>query len=138
MTVTAQLFHATRQIRAWPRRTQARTTYYDIAAPDADYVYTWLMTFLCDMTELATHDPAWAREWLAADRSLPRGRNGANSLASMCAGIAGARIANSQQNLSESQLSAVEEIFARLVPLYEAVERGPDLVEFARQQGSLT
>ena len=125
-----------RTIRIFPRRTQARTQYYDMSDEDSAYLYRWLMQFLCDMTELATHDADYQRLWMRRrPGTFPRGQAGPNSLASMIAGIAGARLQNPQHNISQPQLDAIQTIFNELVPMYEDLEDRPERVEFERVLG---
>jgi len=122
-----------RTIRIFPRQTAAKTTYYDMNDEDSAYLYRWLMQFLCDMTELATHDSDYQRIWMRRRPGVfPKGQMGPNSLASMIAGIAGARLNNPRQNISDPQLNAIEAIFRELVPMYEELEDRPELIEFER------
>jgi hypothetical protein len=122
-----------RTIRIFPRQTAARTTYYDMNEDDSAYLYRWLMQFLCDMTELATHDAAYQREWMKRrPGTFPRGQSGPNSLASMIAGIAGAKLNNPKHNISEPQLDALVSIFNELVPMYEDLEDRPQRIEFEK------
>jgi hypothetical protein len=122
-----------RTIRIWPKQTAAKTTYYDITEDDSAYLYRWLMQFLCDCTELATHHSEYQREWMKRRPStFPKGQNGPNSLASMIAGIAGAKLTNPKHNISEPQLDALVSIFNELVPMYEDLEDRPQRIEFER------
>jgi len=122
-----------RTIRIFPRQTAARTMYYDMNEDDSAYLYRWLMQFLCDMTELATHDAAYQREWMKRrPGTFPRGQSGPNSLASMIAGIAGAKLNNPKHNISEPQLDALVSIFNELVPMYEDLEDRPQRIEFEK------
>lgn len=131
MLIKPNLF--VRTIRIWPKQTAARTTYYDISEDDSAYLYRWLMQFLCDMTELATHDTAYQREWMRRrPGTFPKGQQGPNSLASMIAGIAGAKLANPKHNISEPQLDALVSIFQELVPMYEDLEDRPERIQFEK------
>ena len=122
-----------RTIRIWPKQTAAKTIYYDISDEDSAYLYRWLMQFLCDMTELATHDTDYQRIWMRRrPGTFPRGQNGPNSLASMIAGIAGAKLTNHRHNISEPQLDALVAIFTELVPMYEDLEDRPERIEFEK------
>jgi hypothetical protein len=122
-----------RTIRIFPKHTAAKTTYYEIGEDDSAYLYRWLMTFLCDMTELATHDSDYQRIWMKRrPGTFPKGQNGPNSLASMIAGIAGAKLSNPRHNISEPQLDPLVAIFNELVPMYEELEDRPERIEFER------
>jgi hypothetical protein len=131
MQIKPNLF--VRTIRIFPKQTAARTQYYEMSDDDSAYVYRWLMIFLCNLTELATHDAEYGREFMRRRPGVyPKGQHGPNSLASMIAGIAGARIENPQHNISEPQLDALVSIFNELVPLYEDQEQRPERIEFEK------
>ena len=122
-----------RTIRIFPKQTAAKTIYYDMNEDDSAYVYRWLMQFLCDMTELATHDVAYQKEWMRRRPGVfPKGQSGPNSLASMIAGIAGAKLTNPKHNISEPQLDPLVSIFRELVPMYEDLEDRPERIEFEK------
>lgn len=128
-----------RTIRIWPKQTAAKTTYYDISEDDSAYIYRWLMQFLCDCTELATHHVEYQREWIKRrPGTFPKGQNGPNSLASMIAGIAGAKLSNPKHNISEPQLDPLVAIFNELVPMYEDLEDRPERIEFERVLSKVT
>jgi len=128
-----------RTIRIFPKQTAAKTIYYDMSDADSAYVYRWLMQFLCDMTELATHDTAYQREWMRRRPGVfPKGQSGPNSLASMIAGIAGAKLANPKHNISEPQLDPLVNIFMELVPMYEDLEDRPERIEFEKVLSKVT
>ena len=128
-----------RTIRIFPKQTAAKTTYYDMNEDDSAYLYRWLMQFLCDCTELATHDAAYQRDWMRRRPGVfPRGQSGPNSIASMIAGIAGAKLSNAKHNISEPQLDALVSIFNELVPIYEDLEDRPQRIEFERVLSRVT
>lgn len=128
-----------RTIRIFPKQTAARTIYYDMNDEDSAYLYRWLMQFLCDMTELATHDADFQKIWMRRrPGTFPKGASGPNSLASMIGGIAGARLNNHKHNISEPQLDPLVAIFNELVPMYEDLEDRPQRIEFEKVTGAIS
>lgn len=118
-------------ITIMPKHTMARTQYYDMDAQDENYIYTWLITFLADMTELASHNNDVMKEFFTRKNSqLPRGRQGTNSHASFIAGIISAKMHNVNHNISEPQLSAIEHVFDVLVPYYSDCDSPPQPIRF--------
>lgn len=126
-----------RTITILPRLTGAKTQYYDISAEDEAYIYDWLIRFLADASELATHDEDLRREWFRRRPKLyPRGRQGPNSMASMIGGMISARIANPRHNISDAQLESLEQIFDTIRDLYyndDVNNPGPQTIRFRRQ-----
>lgn len=122
-----------REIVILPKVTAAKTQYYDMSADDQAYIYDWLIRFLADLTELATHDEELKREWFKRQpRAYPRGKNGPNSTASMIGGIISARLANPKHNISEPQLEPLEDIFSMIATLYSDIDNPPVGIVFRK------
>jgi len=120
-----------REITLTPKITMARTQYYDMSNEDSAYIYEWLIKFLADATELATHDAGLKKEWFATHaKQWPRGRKGANSLASTVAGIVAHKMHNPSHNISEPLLQSIETIFDLIHDLYEQLPNSPQTVRF--------
>lgn len=110
-----------RTIRLLPKITAAQTQYYDMDPEDQQYIQHWLTRFLADISELATYHEDIAREYFRRQpRTLPRGRHGPNSIASMIGGIVSQTLQNPTRNLSEPQLEPLEQVFDIMQPLYES------------------
>lgn len=122
-----------RTVTILPRVTAARTQYYDMSDADTVYIYDWLIRFLADLTELATHDEELKREWFRRQpRRYPKGTRGPNSTASMIAGIIAARLANPKHNISEPQLEPLEHIFDMIETLYDDLDNPPQRIVFRK------
>jgi hypothetical protein len=124
---------ATRTITALPKITGANTQYYEIADEDSAYIYDWLMRFLTDATEMATHDSELKKAWFDRRPDLfPRGVKGQNSVASMVAGILGAKIRNKRHDLSEPIMDSLQVIFEIIHGLYSSDPNPPQKIKFRR------
>lgn len=131
--ITAPAAKPRREIVITPKITAARTQYYDIAQEDSSYIYNWLIRFLADLTELATHDEDLKREWFRRQPKLyPKGVKGPNSTASMVAGIISAKLANASHNISEPQLEPLESIFEMIEELYSEQDFPPEAIKFRK------
>lgn len=125
---------ATRHIPIMPKITAAKTQYYEIDADDEAYIYQWLTRFLADTAEMATFDADLQRDlFRRRPDTLPRGRNGPNSIASFVGGIVAARLVNPQHNLSESLLDPLENIFDMIANMYDQEAAAPDAIRFKRK-----
>lgn len=123
----------TREIVILPKLTSAKTQYYDMSDEDTAYIYDWLIRFLADLTELATHDEELKKEWFRRQpRVYPKGQKGPNSTASMIGGIISARLANPKHNLSEPQLEPLESIFDMIATLYSDTDNPPVGIVFRK------
>jgi hypothetical protein len=126
-----KLPQAPRTIRIIPKHTGAATQYYDIDADSEAYLYDWMIKFLADITEVATHNPDIQREYFQRKPKLfPKGQHGPNSFASMLAGIISAKLHNPRHNLSEPVLESIELIFDTLVEYYTDMPNPPERVNF--------
>ena len=122
-----------RTVTILPKVTAARTQYYDMSDEDTAYIYDWLIRFLADLTELATHDEELRREWFRRQpRQYPKGQRGPNSTASMVAGIISAKLANPKHNISDPQLEPLEHIFDMIETLYDCLDNPPQRIVFRK------
>ena len=122
-----------RTVTILPKMTSAKTQYYDISDDDTAYIYDWLIRFLADLTELATHDEELKKEWFKRQPKLyPKGVKGPNSTASMIAGIISAKLANPKHNISEPQLEPLEQIFEMIEVLYSGSDNPPQSIRFQK------
>lgn len=123
----------TRVVRIYPRNNTATTEYWDMEPEDETYIYQWLMRLMADMSEQATADPEFQREWFRRRPGLhPRGRSGPNSHASILGGICSAKIQNPRRNLSTPQLDTVEYMFNLIAQYYSDLPEPPTAVAFQR------
>lgn len=117
-----------------PKITRANTQYYELAADDEAYIYTWLTRFLGDCAELATQDAELQRDLFRRRPDvLPRGRRGPNSVASFIGGVIAAKMANPRHNLSESLLDPLENIFEIIARQYSEDDPAPEPIRFRRE-----
>ena len=122
-----------RIITILPKVTSAKTQYYDMSDDDTAYIYDWLIRFLADLTELATHDEELKKEWFKRQPKLyPKGVKGPNSTASMVAGIISAKLSNPKHNISDPQLEPLESIFEMIEVLYSGADNPPQSIRFQK------
>jgi len=114
-----------------PKHTGAGTQYYEIDYEEECYLYDWMIKFLADITEVATHNPDIQREYFQRKPKLfPKGQHGPNSFASMLAGILSTKLHNPKHNLSEPVLESIELIFDTLVEYYKDLPNAPERIQF--------
>lgn len=120
-----------RQIKIVPKHTGAATQYYDLNADDEAYLYDWMIKFLADITEIATHNSEIQQEYFKRQpKAYPRGKQGPNSFASMLAGIISAKLHNPKHNLSEPLLEPIEDIFDTICSYYSNLPNAPERIQF--------
>lgn len=123
-----------REINIYPKQTGAGTQYYEMEAEDESYLYKWMIRFLGDMSEQATKDPGFCHHWhLPRPKELPRGKGGANSLASILGGIVAAKVKNQDRDLSDPQLAPIEILFGMIEEYYKDESPRPEAVSFKKQ-----
>jgi hypothetical protein len=116
-----------KRIAISPKNTQAQTQYWEMSAEDRVWLMQRLVSFQCDMQEISTHDSAIRHEMFRArPTTYPRGRRGANSHASMLAGLT--RTLLDGRDITTPQIDALEGIMD-LVAAYEHT----DSVRFDRK-----
>lgn len=122
-----------RTIIVVPKATAANTQYYDISTDDEAYIYEWLIRFLAELSETATHDEELKKEWFRRrPDQFPRGKNGPNSIASMLGGIIAAKMINGRHNFSDATLDAVESLFSGMAGYYSELDTPPQPIKFRR------
>ena len=122
-----------RVIKLYPKITSAKTQYYELDSKDDAYIHQWLIQFLADLTELATHDEELKKEWFRRKpNAYPKGQKGPNSTASMVAGIISAKIKNPNHNISEPQLTPLEDIFDTIEFMYADEPNAPQRIKFQK------
>lgn len=123
----------TRTVKIYPKASQAGTQYYDLDRSDEEYIYHWLQRLLADITEESTYDEELRRDWFRRrPQDYPKGRNGPNSHASIIAGIVSAKLANPKKNISELQLSAIEQMFVLISQFYQDDPEQPKSIRFQK------
>jgi len=122
-----------RTITVIPKATSANTQYYDMNADDEAYIYEWLIRFLAELSETATHDEELKKEWFRRrPEQFPKGKHGPNSISSMLGGIVAAKMINGRHNFTDATLDAVESLFSGMAGYYSELDRPPQPVKFRR------
>ena len=95
-------------IRTLAKSTSAACQYWELSEEDRLWLTRELILFLANTTEQAQHRRALRDEWFRAQAAFPRGRSGANSMASMTAGIVTQLIRN--HDLTTAHIEALPAI----------------------------
>ena len=115
-----------RTIRTLAKSTGAACQYWDLDEEDRIWLTRELILFLAHTTESAQHRPALRDEWFRPQAAFPRGRAGANSMASMTAGIVTQLVRN--HDLTTAHIDALpvildvaghEVVFRQAVDLFD-------------------
>ena len=119
-----------RTIKIVPKHSGAATQYYEMNVEDEAYIYDWMIKFLADITEIASHNAELMNNFFNRNRDFPKGRNGPNSFASMLAGVISAKLHNPKHNISAPLLDPIETIFDVLVEYYKDLPNAPERIKF--------
>lgn len=123
----------TREIKLIPKYTNATTQYYEMGPEDESYLYNWMIRFLADIAEEATHDLGIQSEFFKRlPKKFPKGTRGPNSFASMLGGIVSAKVSNANHNVSEPWLEPIEEIFETMSGYYSKIDNPPKPIKFRK------
>lgn len=121
------------EIKIIPKHTSAKTQYYELDPEDEAYLYDYMIRFLADISEVATHHPEIQQEYFKRQpKAFPKGEKGPNSFASMLGGIISAKVWNSNHNISEPQLEPIEAIFDTLADFYKELPNAPQPIKFKK------
>lgn len=119
-----------RTIPIHPKSTSANTQYWSMSDQDRAWLLGHLVDFLCEASEMATHDEDLRRDLFRRRPSIyPRGQRGPNSHVSMLAGITQQLF--SGRDLTSPQLDACESIM-RLISQFHDASTGCEPIQWDR------
>lgn len=115
-----------RTIRYMPKCTGAKTTYCEINSKDMAWIQMELIRYLAVCGEQSINRDTDVRAvlrgwWTKRVSSLPKGRTGQNSPLSFVSGLLNNVAFGSQYDLSNIQMTAIENISAVMVQFLEAI-----------------
>lgn len=117
-----------KEISYEPKITSAKTQYNKIDSSDMTYVQMQLVRYICLMGELSKHRDReiqniitqWYRK---RTQTLPKSKNGWNTPESFISGLLNNIMFGNQNDLSQIQMDALENISANMELIYDAVKQ---------------
>ena len=115
-----------RTIKYFPKITSARTTYCDMDPKDMAWIQMEMIRYLSVMGEMSISRQEDVRSilkvwWTKRSSALPKGSSGQNSPLSFVSGLLNNIAFGSQYNLSNIQMTAIENISAIMVNFLDAI-----------------
>jgi hypothetical protein len=115
-----------KQIMYDPKITSANTQYNTISSTDMAYLQMELIRYMALMGELTKNRDRDVQnvinQWYSKRTStLPKGKDGQNTPESFIAGLLNNLMFGNQNDLSQIQMDAIENISANMTLIYEAV-----------------
>lgn len=110
-----------------PKTTAAKTQYNRLEQKDMDLVQAELIRYLCLMGELSKNRDREVQniinQWYKKrTQTLPKGKDGWNTPESFISGLLNNIMFGSQNDLSQIQMDALENISANMELIYDAVK----------------
>ena len=117
----------TKQITYEPKITSAKTQYNQLQANDMAYVHSQLIRYMALMGELSKNRDREVQniinQWYRKrTQTLPKGKDGWNTPESFIAGLLNNLMFGNQNDLSQIQMDALENISANMSIIYDAVK----------------
>lgn len=115
------------QINYDPKTTQAKTQYNKLDKADMDFVQAELIRYLSLMGELSKNRDREVQniinQWYRKrTQTLPKGKDGWNTPESFISGLLNNIMFGNQNDLSQLQMDALENISANMSLIYDAVK----------------
>lgn len=115
-----------KQINYDPKVTSANTQYNTIQKDDMTWLLKELMRYQALVGELSIHPnedlQQYIKQWYRKrTKTLPKGKNGLNSPESFISGLLNNLAFGSQNDLSDIQMDAIQNISNNMAQLYDAI-----------------
>lgn len=115
-----------KEIYYTPKITAAKTQYNSISATDMLYIQNYCIRYLALMGEVSINQNEDLQQfvkqyWTKRNKTLPKGKNGLNTPQSFISGLLNNLMYGTQNDLSDIQMDALQNISAIMVRFVDAI-----------------